>query len=247
VLECIEPSLEETFLVFANDVAARIATLAREVEWADVIATFDDWQGLFAARSRLTPESELGLWAEVWFILQSAAPDRVASSWVGPDMAPVDFLLDGIGVEIKASQTRLAHFVSQTQVDRPIGDHESVFLSLWVGIDPVGGERLPVLVDAMLLRLEDPVHALKNLLLAGYTALDRELYSRPFMLLEPPAWFSHDTIPRVRSADPGVSRLRYLVELNPERQLSAEETARLRGHFGLAEVAKTRTATSSIE
>src|SRR5262249_54126470 len=121
------------------------------------------------------------------------------------------------------------------------------FLSLWVAIDPVGGATLPALVDAMFLRLEDPVHAMKNLLRAGYAAKDREMYSHPFMVLERPMWFSSDTIPRVRSADPGVSRLRYLAELNPERQLSADEMMRLRCHFALSELSTMPPATSSIE
>jgi hypothetical protein len=212
VLECTELPLLDVFAVFAADVAVRLAAEPR-VEWGRVAELVDAWQGLLAFRRKLSPEGEMGLWAEVWFILQSDSPGALLRGWRGPDQERLDFIVGGIGIDVKASTTRLAHFLSQSQIDRPLGENPSYFLSLWLAIDPEKGRTLPGLADQLLQRCDEPAVALKSLARAGFLFSDREAYARAFFVTEEPAWFDAASVPRVRSADRGVSQLRYLAQL----------------------------------
>lgn len=231
ILECTEPELLETFVVLAHDVALRLSGQTDPVHWRDVVALVSQWQDLLGARKRLSPEEELGLWAEVWFITQSTDPDRLIRAWRGPDSSPVDFVLDGIGAEIKASQTRLAHNVSRTQAKSPLGGFDSYLVSCWVTLDPVRGETLPTLVDRLLATLSDPAELLRRLLEAGYVHFDRVSYDRPLVVLDE-AWFAAKDVPQVRDVDPGITQLRYRVALDEARRQGAREAAILNRHFG---------------
>jgi hypothetical protein len=222
-LECDDAMLVETFTVLAGDIATRVSSLPTKTTWSHLVAAFDDWQRLLASRERLSPEGELGLWGELWFIGQAREPDRLIDAWRGPDGAPIDFLLNGIGAEVKASRRRLVHFISQAQVERPVGDYDAYFVSLWVGTDPERGESLGVIAQRLLTHSKDPSVFLRALLKAGYSEGDRSLYSTRFALLEGPAWFRDDSVPRVRQADDGVSNLRYLASFDDGVRLGPED------------------------
>jgi hypothetical protein len=233
VLECTELRLLDVFAVFAADVAARLAT-GPGVEWSQVAELVDAWQGLLAFRRTLSPEGEMGLWAEVWFILQSDAPDDLVRGWRGPDRDRLDFIVDGIGVDVKASATKLAHFLSQNQTDEPLGEYPSYFLSIWLAIDPMKGRTLPVLADELLHRCEEPALALKNLARAGFVFSERESYTRAFLVLEEPSWFDAASVPHVRSIDRGVSQLRYLAQLIDVPELDSAAAAAVREKLRLS-------------
>lgn len=223
--------MHETFQALAIDMATRVSAFPTDPAWSDVAEIFDEWQALLANRRHLSPEAELGLWAEIWLLLQAERPARLAEGWVGPEKEPTDFVVDGVGVEAKASRTRLKHFVSQAQVERPVGNYDSYFLSIWIGIDPERGLSLPALVDRVLAIADDDAALRRGLLRAGYSTADRELYSRPYVLLEMPIWFSSDSVPRVRTADPGVSQLRFLAELDPDRRVGSARATELWKQF----------------
>lgn len=150
---------------------------------------------------------------------------------MGPEGGPADFVIAARCVDVKTSKARLRHFVSQTQVDRPMGDLQAYFASLWVGSDPDAGVRLPSLVERLLARSSDPACILKHLLQLGYSPADRDHYEATLLLLEEPHWFSVEAVPRVRVADPGVSHLRYAVTLDDTKALQGAEVAELRLHF----------------
>jgi len=231
VLECTDPNLLDTFAVLASDVAWRSARPGSVPAWSDVASVVDEWQALLAKSRCLAPEQELGLWGEIRFILDAAEPPRLLRAWTGPDGAPWDFVLGGIAAEVKASRSRLRHLVSQEQVDRPRGDHEAYLVSLWIGEDSALGRNLPNLVDELLERAGDAPWALRRAMEAGYFPSERSAYTRCFLLLERPKWFAACSVPRVRTADPGVSQLRYGIRLDEDSGLQAEEEARLVRHF----------------
>jgi hypothetical protein len=236
ILECTQPELLDTFIVLAHDVSARLERHAGAPSWIEVAAIVAEWQSLLGARERLSPEEELGLWAETWFLAQSCEPDLLVSAWQGPDDSAVDFVLGGIGAEIKASHARFSHSVSRAQAGRPLGSFEAYFVSYWVTLDPDRGATLPMIADALLERLSDPSEGLRRLLLAGYSPGDRAVYVRRFLVLEE-AWFAADAIPQVRVVDPGVFNLRYRVILDDARRLDPTESARVQLHFGRASTA----------
>ena len=52
---------------------------------------------------------------------------------------------------------------------RPRGDTPSYLLSIWIGVDPVGGESLSSLVDRLRATVSDPVEAARRILMTGFS------------------------------------------------------------------------------
>lgn len=230
-LECTGGDMLDCFLVLTVDIARRLSAATPVVTWQAVVDCVDEWQELLARRAIMTLDRQLGLWAELWMISTAAEADRLVAAWRGPERGATDFFLDGVGLEVKASRQSLLHHVSQRQVDAPVGDHEAYLVSVWLGIEPGHGRSLPELVDDALARVSDAPALLKQIALVGYSPVDREQYETGFVVLETPRWFRAEDVPRVRAADPGVSQLRYVVTLDPERALIGETATRLWHHF----------------
>jgi Putative PD-(D/E)XK family member, (DUF4420) len=228
-LICRNPELLDSFAVLATDVLAK----TREAKtWTSVLSAVEQWLSLLTPKGRPTAEAELGLWGELWFLSRGEGIARLIPAWLGPDGESTDFLFDGIGAEIKASRNRHRHFVSQTQVQAPLGDLPTWLLSIWAkAAAGNGGTTVPSLIDMILQRAPDKGEALRRILRAGYSPADRKAYSSTFVLLEEPAWFSSTNVPRVRSADPGVSRLRYQVELDESLRADITTATWLWQHF----------------
>lgn len=225
VFECTDDTFLSAFIALIADVARRLEGLV-ESSWRDVLEWLDEWQAMLSGGT-LSPEQQLGLWAELWIIDHAVDVDLLLTSWIGPDREASDFLIDAMGVEVKASRRAHIHQVSQRQVERPVGSLEAYLLSMWVGTDPVGGVSLADLVESILIKASDPAAFLKRIGQLGYSPLDRGLYSSRLVHLEEPKWFSSHDIPRVRAADPGVSMLRYTVSLDTGLCLSEEVASML--------------------
>jgi hypothetical protein len=226
---CTDQDLLDVFVVLAADLERRLGSCPRE--WRSIVSLVEEWQSLMAPRGRTSMEAEVGLWGEIWLLTASAAPDRLLSAWRGPDREPVDFFLDGKAVEVKTSRLRRQHWVSFAQVMNPVGDAEAWLLSLWIGLDPIRGETVPAMATRLLARVGDPAQALRRLAAAGYVAGDRAMYDMRIALLSEPEWYPMGSVPRVRSADPGVSRLRYTVSLDETHREHAAAAASLWRHF----------------
>ncbi|MGE3401666.1 MAG: PD-(D/E)XK motif protein [Vicinamibacterales bacterium] len=229
--ECTEPHLIDTFLVLVQDLTRRLASNLGLLTWQTLVEWVEEWQTLLARRRLLTLEQQIGLWAELWVIAQASDPDALLQGWRGPEQEATDFFLDGIGLEVKASRHAHVHYVSQRQVDGPVGVNQAFVLSIWAGIDPARGTSLSELIDFVVARVADPPVLLRRITTLGYAPLDRESYIARFVPLEPPRWFSVQDIPRVRVVDPGVSQLRYLVRLDVGHALTEEASTELWRHF----------------
>lgn len=223
ILECIEPSLFDIFLVLASDIAQRLSV--GTVTWANLVTCVEDWQELLGKRSALSVESQLGLWGELWLITQSAHPDSLVAAWRGPERDAVDFFLQGVGIEVKTSRQRRVHHISQSQVDRPKGDFHAFVCSIWVGVDPQQGRSLPELVEHSMKSVSDPAELLRLVGSAGYAPIDREQYPVKYLTLDSPLLFRADDVPRVRVADHGISQLRYVVALDQSNALRDDDAA----------------------
>jgi hypothetical protein len=191
----------------------------------------EEWQTLLAQGTALSGDQQLGLWGELWLISNARDPDRVIAGWRGPDREALDFLLDGLSLELKASRTAHVHYVSQRQVELPAGTYTGCLLSLWVGVDPVRGKSLKELAELLIARASDPPSLLKKLALAGYVPKDSDQYGTRWLVLEAPYWFWAKDVPRVRAADVGVSNLRYRVALDVEKAIPKEQARQLWRHF----------------
>lgn len=242
-LECTDAELMDTFCVLVLDLIKRLDVSPQEITWSSILAWLDEWQALLGRRGGLTTEQQLGLWGELWLLSQTDHPDRLVDAWRGPDRDAMDFFLDGIAVEVKVSRNAHVHHVSQSQVDLPVGRHAAYLLSLWIAPEPVRGVSLPQLVDSLSARVADPARFLKHVALLGYSWLDREQYALRYVALDAPLWFEAADVPRVRAADPGISQIRYVVTLNPDKCVGKYIERELWRHFCQVESAALTTPT----
>jgi hypothetical protein len=230
-LECTDAALMDTFCVLVLDLVKRLDASRLEVTWSRILVWLDEWQALLGRRGGLNTEQQLGLWGELWLVSRAAHPDRLVEAWRGPEGDAVDFFLDGIGLEVKVSRNAHVHHVSQRQVDLPVGQHAAYLLSLWVAPEPVRGVSLAQLVDSILGAVSDPARFLRDVALLGYSLMDREQYTLRYVALDAPLWFPGDDVPRIRAADSGISHIRYVVALNPDKCVAKETERDLWRHF----------------
>lgn len=230
-LECTDTELMDTFCVLVLDLIKRLDASPLEVTWSKILAWLDEWQALLGRRGGLTTEQQLGLWGELWLVSRAAHADRLVEAWRGPDRDAVDFFLDGIGLEVKVSRNAHVHYVSQRQVDLPVGQNAAYLLSLWVAPEPVRGVSLAQLVDLLLATVSDSARFLKHVALLGYSLIDREQYTTRYVALDAPLWFQVADVPRVRAADSGISQIRYVVTLNPDKCVGEEIERNLWRHL----------------
>jgi hypothetical protein len=232
IVECRDPQLLRTFAALVGAVVARLED-GPPPSWASVSALLSEWESLLARRQLLSGESELGLWGELWCIARSSRAHTMLEAWRGPDGERVDFLLDSVGVEVKAGRRQGVHLVSQAQVDEPLGEVPVVFMSMHVMIEPLRGSSLPELVREVAGQLDDAAIFEEKLANVGYSRDDEGVYSKHYVLLEPPLFYRREDIPRVRVADAGVSDLRYRVELARDVAMSAEARSKVIDVLGL--------------
>lgn len=214
IIECANVELGETFRVLATDIAHSLRAGTVRPTPQEVSLALSRWEELLRSKRVLSRDEELGLWGELWLLLQLPATDMAVSSWRGPDAEWVDFVGGGLGIECKTSRRRLEHFVSQEQLTRPLGDLEVYLLSLWVDTDAVAGQTLSDLVTVMDGRLGDRREFEEKLLVSGYSRVDAHRYKLRLRVLEPPILFRTAEVPRVRELDPGVSHVRFMVSLD---------------------------------
>jgi len=229
-LVCVDTDLIESFAVLAADVLQR--TIGART-WTTTVAAVEEWLSLLTPRGSPSVEAEIGLWGELWFLNRSNDLARLLTAWRGPEGDTTDFFCDGVAAEIKTSRARLCHFVSQAQVQSPVGNCPAWLLSIWVKLNPSDDvtDTVPALVDAILARAPDKAEALKRIARAGYSPADRRAYTSAFRLLEEPHWFDASVVPRVRQADAGVSRLRYQIMLDESLRADGSTAKHLWRHF----------------
>jgi hypothetical protein len=220
VVECANDDLTETFRVLAKDVSRRVDARTLRPTPQEVSQALARWEELLRAKRVLSRDEEIGLWGELWLLLELPDPDLAVAAWRGPDAEWVDFVGGGVGIECKTSRRRLEHVISQEQVTRPWGDIDVYLLSMWVDFDAAAGQTLDDLISAMDRRLGDRRHFEERLLGTGYSRADAHRYKLRLRLLEPPRVFRADTVPRVRTADPGVGHIRFMASLDEKKALS---------------------------
>ena len=232
ILECMDAMLMRGFCAIVVSMISRLEKLPR-ICWSDVCVVFSEWERLLARRKRLTDESELGLWGELWCLATTAYPDALLEGWQGPDGEASDFAIGGHTFEVKTGHQRGVHYVSQRQLVDPGLDEARVLISVHVVPEPFDGRSLADLVEAVAHRVMDSSGFEEKLASVGYSRADEDVYRSKYTLAGPVELFLAGSIPRVRLADPGVSHLRYRVELTSELALDDGNVRRLGSMLGI--------------
>lgn len=150
-LVCLDPALNNTFEIVANDLASE----ARDMESLPLDAvrrTLRTWQWFWSVdASDLSSEGALGLFGELWFMSRWARFPDVIDTWTGPVGTRHDFVSRRISVEVKTSRVRadgpMRHRVANLdQLDDPETGHLLLF-SLAVAEDANASNSLPGLID----------------------------------------------------------------------------------------------------
>ena len=102
------------------------------------------------------------------------------------------------------------------------GNVRLLVASLWVVHDAVG-RSLAALVDAIGESAAEAVAFEQKLLAAGFSRRDADAYSRRFAVGAPFLFFDATALPRIRAFDPGISSIRYVVELDASDALPEGE------------------------
>ncbi len=221
VIECRDAQLLRTFAGMAAAIIARLDSRTKPSLEA-VTSLFAEWERLMGRRKLLKGESELGLWGELWCFAHSSRSEDLVAAWRGPEGERVDFILGGLGVEVKAGRRAGVHLLSQSQVGEKLGELRVVLLSLHVMPDPLRGRSLAELVQHVGGQIADVASFEEKLATVGYSRGDEAAYGRRMVLVQAPLFYPAERIPRVRAADPGVSQIRYRVELPRDAALEGQ-------------------------
>jgi hypothetical protein len=221
IFECRDSRFLRSFCVFVADLHRRIPS--DRPNWNPVKAAFAEWERFFSKETPLSPQKQLGLWGELWLIDASRDRNLAVAAWVADSEGERDFAARSVRLECKTSTRRLHHHVSIRQVaDRPVAGR-AFLVSLWAGENAGEGRTLSELVVPIRASLSDDVEFDRKLGAAGYFDADAEAYVKRFSLLGEPMWFPLDCVPQVRTVDPGISQIRFIVDLPEERKLPLDK------------------------
>lgn len=216
VIECVDSSLKRTFALLTADLLFRLAS-GRAPQWPEVLTAFAEWERLMRRRRVLSREDELGLWGELLLLCSSPSSAELLAAWRGPEAGLTDFFVAGVAFDVKATLKPGSVHVSHGQV--ALGGSNTFLVVLDAVLDPVSGTSVAQLVRDLAGRIEDPVELEEKLLSIGLSCADAEAYDRRYGLRRDPAIYRAEDVPQVRVMDPGVSDLRYRVELDPRTAL----------------------------
>jgi len=182
------------------------------------------WQQFMArGASLLSPEAELGLAGEIYFmsVLLDAGvlPDTLLKGWVGPDDAPQDFLLGDGAIEVKATMSSSGFPVkigSLEQLDDSVTS--PIFLAAVKFAREEAGMTLPEIIAEVERRLENESGAAyflkERLMVAGYSETHASQYTRRFKPKEERIHFVSAGFPRLTPGSVPVGVARALYEIN---------------------------------
>ncbi len=220
VLECVDQDLKRSFAILAAGLLSEIGS-GHTASWADVLAAFSDWERLLRRRRSLGREDELGLWGELALLAWSPQLEQLFAAWRGPEAGVTDFYVDGVAFDVKATLRPGSVHVSHAQLTG--SGSKSFLVVIDAVVDPVAGSSVAELVRDLGARIEDPVEFEEKLLAVGLTISDAASYERRYVCRRDPTVYRTKDVPQVRVADPGVSDLRYRVDLDPRTAVTKSD------------------------
>lgn len=230
-LTCYDAAGHDAFDLIGGELAAGLATgaLAPATLVARVLGKWRRFWGQLP-RSLLSREEQVGLFAEVWFLLHWLVPacgSAVATQrWRGPFAARHDFEWSGRSVEAKASTVvrgGVFRIHGLDQLDPPSGG-ELLFFALRLREEAGAPHSLPGLIAETRTALETDAEALTRfettLAQGGYSPLHETDYAQTLWRIVEERLYSVDaTFPKLTPASlpgglpPGISEIVYTLDL----------------------------------
>jgi hypothetical protein len=186
---CHDPAGHEAFDLIGGDLAAELADPSAKASKV-VERILEKWRRFWAQASRgmLTREEQVGLFAELWFLLLWLIPkfgiDDALAAWRGPHGARHDFEMSALSVEAKASTSvrgRIHRINGVDQLSPPEGGALLLF-SMQLREERGASNTLPMLVNRVREALKERNTALSQfeaaLVEAGYSEARAEEYAK---------------------------------------------------------------------
>ena len=232
--------VRDIFASICGNIACTILSISSEKDAVKlVISQMRKWQDLFSKKlkSTLSIQEQQGLYGELSFLQKLiCSPMEKAHSirtWVGPNMAPQDFLSKAWAVEVKTITINRFPNVSingELQLDETSIDKLFLY-SLVVEIVPVDGKNLPEIVgDLRNLLCQDTI-ALNmfdnKLIYYGYFDIDADSYKERRYHIRKEKYYSvQGEFPRIKKDDLllGVSDVKYTITLAVSNENIIEES-----------------------
>lgn len=210
VLRCLDPDLIYYFCLMVGGLVRRSYREPGCTGLPSVLLEYvDEWQELLVNRREFTVEEQLGLWGELWLLLQCPSPDGAVSSWLGPKAKTFDFSANRVDLDVKTSLVGHSHHFSLDQLQTSPSGNDRVICSIRVTEDPAGGVTVDDLVSNIRGRLSDPGWFEELLLRSHYQNGTTQLRLTTLEAVYVPV----QAVPSVH-ADPGVSQVRFVSDLS---------------------------------
>ena len=228
VLALEDPGAEDLFASLCADVAGSAAPATDEVTALRLYCgRFERWRRLLEGNARgLSAGRQRGLYGELLTLVDHLAPivgvDEATLAWLGPDGAPRDFEVAGVGIETKATATNEPQVIT-IHGERQLDDRGlRALILVHHSLEPVrdGADTLPSLVDRARDRLSGhPASAVfeDRLLQSGYADVHAPFYRRTGYLVRDAAFFDvRPGFPRIVEADlaDGIGRVTYALAVD---------------------------------
>lgn len=230
-LTCHDAAGHDAFDLFGGELAAGLAasTLAPAALVTRVLGKWRRFWGQ-VPRSLLSREEQVGLFAELWFLLRWLLPASGSATatqrWRGPFAARHDFEWSGRSVEAKAStivRGPVFRIHGLDQLDAPTGG-ELLFFALRLRKEAGASHSLTSLIAETRTALDADGDALTRfetaLAQAGYSPLHEADYAQTLWRIVNERLYSVDaTFPKLASTSlasglpPGVSEIAYTLDL----------------------------------
>ena len=229
VLECLDASLTVPFCSLLTALHQCLARSAARHHAAALRHELNRWAALFAARDGKDEREQIGLWGELWTIAHASDVSRMVEAWRGHEGGTADFFRSGKSLEVKTSTRPGVHHISYNQayLERGAG----YLLSLAVERSSAGTSCVDLL-QRIAAALPEPATLYERLAESG-TSLTMLDTSKGYDLAIRPALFSMRDVPKVTGHDPGVSNLRYRIDLDFSRALDGRTAKQALRTFGL--------------
>ena len=230
-ITCLDAAGHEAFDLIGGEIAERLAAdmeAAPEIV-ARIVAKWRRFWGQMPKRL-LSRESQIGLFAEIWFLTYWVIPrcgaGEAISRWRGPFGARHDFEWSGYSVEVKATTTARGRIHRINGLDQlaPPTQGDILMFSLHMREEAGASETLSSVVAACSAELGKQPHVLTRfenaLAQVGYSPAHEDEYNKlRFRIVAQGLFAVRDDFPRLTAAQllsglpPGVEHVEYDINL----------------------------------
>jgi hypothetical protein len=235
LLELENSDAADLFGALCDDVASTTAVARHDHEAVELfLGRFAKWQRMVQqAATGLSGERQRGLFGELVtlrdYLIQTRGFDEAVRAWKGPDGAPRDYEIGGVGVEVKTSAANEPQIVTihgERQLD-DTGLERLCLIHHSLEVVRDTGETLPaVIVELRALGEGMPEAGTfeDRLLQSGYADLYEPLYRRTGYVSRRVSQFKvSEGFPRILEGDllDGVGAVRYSLAIDACREFEA--------------------------